>query len=401
MIQCVASIVSFVRVALLALRCHPEVLPTISQSSLTAYALLTTQYIGIVYFCNCAFVNIKLVSTKKNYEKVLEFLDLKNFRLFIRKLLRRKIDLLSADCDRRHQLGLVQLVHAHSLLFQATGWVREAGAWTAIVDNLSSVSRALLHLWLVHYLTTKLADEFAVMYEKKRAYVVIRDLLFSPPSAKKELIGLGTEMSNILFFEEVARLCHKDLRFVNLEVAIDNTQSSVVTSSSSLSSSSSASPSTPTSSMLRVRELANTINTKDEIGVEVIESISQQFEELETYFLDIFENRHKPGIAHVHSKIVDHFHRSLSLRWLMVALYTAIWLCNLLLLSSIFGEYFWRFGVFSYDLPPIWVYPLDLLASTGLASMISVLFALFAAVLSFLHDVWKVDSHITDMVLFY
>ena len=54
---------------------------------------------------------------------------------------------------------------------------------------------------------------------------------------------------------------------------------------------------------MSVSEIMSTVGRKHEDGIQSIEKISVDFEEFETYFLTIFENREKKGIRAVYDKI--------------------------------------------------------------------------------------------------
>ena len=277
MLQFMFSLVSLGRETLLFFATYTK--PNNYTSDYDQYynvGIVTLQYIGVLYFMNSAAINIRSNASKSYRSKISEFLDLKHFSQFVRNLIKQKIDILNIESDRRQQLGFLQFLYGHVLLFRATSSIRDLRDALSPIQQLTAIFEILLHTFLFHYLSSRMNDELLLLYEKKRAFALIVEVLDSS-NQERHLIGLGKDRANVLLVQEISKLVHKNLDFTSLEasanVSIEKSQS------------------TSKGTNLNLREISQSINAKDEVGVKAIEKISVEFEEFESYFLTIFDSR--------------------------------------------------------------------------------------------------------------
>ena len=199
-----------------------------------------------------------------------------------------------------------------------------------LLHSLECVYYALL----MAYLRATLAYSLRTLYEKKRAFTAITAVLTSPLSSSSlsyhQLLNLGDEKSNVAFIGEIARLVHKDIDF-----SLENNMPSSLPGTGSLSSSSPASISAMSVNEITalvgdkhidgisniywaiiitiiIYAIVTTIKSIIIIGATYIEKLSVAFEEFETYFLAIFENRKRASVNSVYANIINAYQKQLN-----------------------------------------------------------------------------------------
>ena len=175
-----------------------------------------------------------------------------------------------------------------------------------LLHSLESVYYVLL----MSHLRSILISNLRILYEKKRAFTAIMAVLSSSSSSSSstslssfhQLLDLADEKTNVALVEEIATLIHKEIDF--------SLQSDIQPSSSSSSSSAAARSSSPSSSSLTsimsVNEIIALIGDEHVDGATYIEKLSVEFEEFETYFLAIFENRKRCSYIYIYIYITIH-----------------------------------------------------------------------------------------------